>query len=343
MSIQERYLGQADHKSVSLYSLSNKNGVKVEIMNYGGIVTSVSTPDKNGTTGDIVLGFDNFSDYLKEHPYFGAICGRYANRIAKGRFQLNGQAYSLAINNGPNSLHGGEKGFDKVVWDAKANSATNELVLSYFSRDMEEGYPGNVTVRVIYSLTEDNELIIRYFAETDKLTHINLTNHSYFNLSCGNETVLDHFVRIHASQYTPLDESSIPTGDILPVRDTPFDFLSSRKIGENINKVQPGYDNNYVINQEGHEKNPVAELYHAGSGRMVEVFSTEPGVQFYTGNFLDGSLKGKNGIIYDKHMGVCLETQHFPDSPNNKEFPSTILAPGEPYSQTTVYKFDIKY
>lgn len=343
MSIQERYLGETDRKSVSLYSLSNKNGVEVDIMNYGGIVTSVLAPDKNGITGDIVLGFDNFSDYLKEHPYFGAICGRYANRIAKGRFQLDGQTFLLAINNGPNSLHGGEKGFDKVVWDAEANSATNELVLSYFSRDMEEGYPGNVTVRVIYSLTEDNELTIRYFAETDKLTHINLTNHSYFNLSCGKETILDHFVRIHASQYTPLDENSIPTGDILPVKDTPFDFLASRKISENINKVQPGFDNNYVINQEGDEVNPVAELYHAGSGRMLEVFSTEPGVQFYTGNFLDGSLKGKNGIIYDKHWGVCLETQHYPDSPNNKEFPSTILAPGEPYSQTTVYKFGIKY
>ncbi len=341
MSIQERHIGETDQKSVSLYSLSNKNGVKVEIMNYGGIVTSVSTPDKNDTAGDIVLGFDNLSDYLKEHPYLGAICGRYANRIEKGRFLLNGQTYSLPINNGPNSLHGGVKGFDKVVWNAQANSATNELILTYFSKDLEEGYPGNVTVKVIYSLSENNELFIRYFAETDKITHINLTNHSYFNLSCGKEKILDHNLRIYASHYTPVDENSIPTGKILPVNETPFDFRSPKKIGEEISKIEHGYDINFVINQEDDKINKVADLSHSGTGRLVEVFSTEPGVQFYTGNFLDGTLKGKNGIIYDKHMGVCLETQHFPDSPNKKGFPSTILAPGEPYSQTTVYKFGI--
>jgi aldose 1-epimerase len=344
MSIKKEPFGKVDNKEVFLYILKNENGMVVKITNYGGIVTSISAPDKTGKFDDVVLGYDNLDGYLKETPYFGAIVGRYGNRIAKGSFTINGKKYSLAINNGPNSLHGGIKGFDKVVWDAEQFEKKDGvgIKLHYLSKDGEEGYPGNLDTYVTYTLTNDNELRIDYSATTDKATPVNLTHHSYFNLGgTSGKDILNHTLFIDADKYTVVDETQIPTGELRDVTGTPMDFRKPVSVGSRINDVEGGYDHNYVLNNNG-KIAKVAELFDSVSGRRMDVSTTEPGMQFYTGNFLDGSITGKNGIVYNKHFGLCLETQHFPDSPNHPEFPNTILRPGEKYTQTTIYKFGIK-
>lgn len=343
MSIIKSDFGKTkEGQPVDLYTLSNANGVTVKITNYGGIVTSLTVPDKNGQMDDVVLGFDSLDKYLEGHPYFGAIVGRYGNRIAKGKFTLNGTEYKLAANNGENHLHGGIKGFDKVVWNAEIVKKENEVAikLSYLSKDGEEGYPGNLSVVVIYTLTNDNELKILYEAETDKPTPINLTHHSYFNLKgAGNGNILGHLMTFAADRFTPVDEGLIPTGELRSVKDTPMDFTVSKAIGERIDRVKGGYDHNYVLNDWDGSLRQAAKVVEPASGRVMEVWTTEPGLQFYTGNFLDGTITGKNSKVYHKHYGFCLETQHFPDSPNKPEFPSTILEPGEKYTHTTIYRF----
>jgi aldose 1-epimerase len=344
MSIKKEPFGKVDNKEVFLYILKNENGMVVKITNYGGIVTSISAPDKTGKFDDVVLGYDNLDGYLKETPYFGAIVGRYGNRIAKGSFTINGKKYSLAINNGPNSLHGGIKGFDKVVWDAEQFEKKDGvgIKLHYLSKAGEEGYPGNLDTYVTYTLTNDNELRIDYSATTDKATPVNLTHHSYFNLGgTSGKDILNHTLFIDADKYTVVDETQIPTGELRDVTGTPMDFRKPVTVGSRINDVEGGYDHNYVLNNNG-KIAKVAELFDSVSGRCMDVSTTEPGMQFYTGNFLDGSITGTKGIVYNKHFGLCLETQHFPDSPNHPEFPNTILRPGEKYTQTTIYKFGIK-
>lgn len=342
MEINKKSFGLIDHQEVYLYTLTNKQGMIVRITNYGGIVTSIVVPDKNGDFDDVVLGYDNLDGYLKETPYFGAIVGRYANRIAKGCFTLNGETFSLAINNEPNHLHGGIKAFDKVVWDAETFQSENQIgiTLHYLSKDGEEGYPGNLDVTVHYILTNENQLKIEYKAITDKATPINLTHHSYFNLSGtrGND-VLRHTLWIDADKYIVVDENLIPTGEKRDVSGS-MDFRNAKKIGDQIASVEGGYDHSYVLNNNS-EFALVATLADSISGRVMDVFTSEPGMQFYSGNFLDGSIKGKNGVVYNKHFGLCLETQHFPDSPNQADFPNTILQAGETYSQQTVYKFGL--
>ena len=342
MNIVKESFGRVDNKEVQLFTLKNPSGYTVKITNYGGIVTSIMVPDKNGKFDNVVLGYDNLEGYLKDTPYFGAIVGRYANRIAKGRFTLNGREYILAVNNGPNHLHGGLKGFDKVVWDAETFTSAEEagVKLSYLSKDGEEGYPGNLQVTIIYTVTLNNELRIEYSATTDQPTPINLSHHSYFNLS-GNsgQNVLQHVLQIDADKYTVVDETLIPTGELRPV-DGPMDFRKPMPVGSRIDSVAGGYDHNYVLNNNGIFAR-VAELVDPASGRVMEVFTDEPGMQFYSGNFLDGSKTGSGGQVYNKHFGLCLETQHFPDSPNQPAFPNTILAPGEVYRQKTVYKFKL--
>lgn len=330
--------------SVDLFTLTNDNGLTVKITNYGGIVTSMLVPDKMGNYEDVVLGFDNLQNYLDGHPYFGSLIGRYANRIAKGMFELKGVLYYLAANNGENHLHGGNRGFDKVVWDSEPFVEENEvgLNLSYLSKDMEEGYPGNLNVKVTYRLTNENQLIIDYFAETDKACPVNLTHHSYFNLTAGKENILNHKVMINANSYVGIDNNLIPTGQIRDLIGTEMDFTLPKIIGSRIDMVDGGYDHCYIINKNPDDMSLIARVHEETSGRIMEVYSTEPGVQFYSGNFLDGSIKGKNGIVYDKHFGFCLETQHFPDSPNQKDFPSTILYPGESYTYSTIYEFSVK-
>lgn len=333
--------GETGGKKVSLYTLTNKNGVQVKITNYGGIVTSWITPDKNGGKSDVVLGFNDLQGYLNKPPYFGALIGRYGNRIADAQFKLNGQTYKLAANNGKNSLHGGEKGFDKVVWDATPG-ADAALTLAYTSKDGEEGYPGNLKVTVKYTLTDDDELVIDYNAETDKATPLNLTNHSYFNLTGDvSNTILDHVLWVDADRYTPVDSTLIPTGELATVKNTPFDFTQPHKIGERIDSVKGGYDHNFVLNKSDGSLNLVAYVVDSASGRKLEVFTTEPGLQFYTGNFLDGSIKTSDGKVINKNTAFCLETQHFPDSPNKPSFPTTILKPGEKYHTTTKYKVSV--
>ena len=347
MKINKTSFGQVENKEVFLYTLTNKNGMIVRITNYGGIVTSIIVPDKNGNFGDVVLGYDNLDGYLDKTPYFGAIVGRYANRIAKGKFTLDGKEYTLATNNGPNHLHGGIKGFDKVIWDAESFENENEigLKLHYLSNDGEEGYPGNLDVIVRYTLTNDNELKIDYRATTDKATPVNLSHHGYFNLAGGVSPesfrdVLEQVLWIDADKYTVVDETLIPTGELRDVTG-PMDFRIPEKVGSRIAKVEGGYDHNYVLNNHG-KYALVATLSDSTSGRIMEVFTSEPGLQFYSGNFLDGTITGKNGIVYKKHYGLCLETQHFPDSPNQPDFPNTILRPGEVYTQETVYKFGVR-
>jgi aldose 1-epimerase len=335
--------GEVDGKKVQLFTLANKNGGEVKISNYGGIVTSWVAPDRNGAKSNIVLGFDELSGYLAKPPYFGATIGRYGNRIGDARFSLDGKTYTLAANNGKNHLHGGNKGFDKVVWDAApSTSGTPSLTLSYLSKDGEEGYPGNLKTTVKFTLTDDNELQIEYDAETDKATPVNLTNHSYFNLS-GDVTkgILGHTLWIDADRYTPVDSTLIPTGQLAPVKGTPFDFTSPHTIGERIGQVNGGYDHNFVLNRKGADLQLVAWLQDSLSGRKLEVYTTEPGLQFYSGNFLDGSLKNRDGAAIPKHGALCLETQHFPDSPNKPSFPSTILKPGEKYHTVTKYKLSV--
>lgn len=344
-SIAEKPFGSFEDKPVTEYTLTNTNGMQVSIINYGGTVTRIITPDKNAVMGDVVLGFDSLSGYLQNgNPYFGALIGRYGNRIANAKFTLDGKEYMLAANDHGNSLHGGNKGFDKVYWDIEKLPGDSSLKLSYLSKDGEEGYPGNLIIEVIYSLSSDNSLTIDYSATTDKATPVNLTNHCYFNLSAGKDsTILDHELMMNADKYTPVDAKLIPTGEISNVKGTPMDFTSSKKIGRDIDSVKGGYDHNWVLNKKGDGLEKAATVYESNSGRYMEVFTTQPGLQFYTGNFLSGSLTDtKHGQKYVQHGALCLETQHYPDSPNEPSFPGTILKPGEKYNQTTVYKFSVK-
>ncbi len=337
----------ANGKKIDLYTLTNKNGMKVEISNYGGIVVSIVVPDRNGKMADVALGFDKPDGYLGKNPFFGALVGRYANRIAKGAFTLDGKTYRLAINDGPNSLHGGLKGFDKVAWTARELPGDHPaLELTYLSKDGEEGYPGNLHVKVTYSLNDKNELKIEYSATTDKDTVLNLTNHSYFNLAGqGNGDILKHLMMINAQKFTPVDATLIPTGAIDSVEGTPFDFRQPTAIGARINddneqlKLGKGYDHNFVIDRQGPGLVLAARAEDPGSGRVLEVLTTQPGIQFYTGNFLDGTVIGKGGVTYGKRAAFCLETQHFPDSPNHPDFPTSELKPSQTYDQVTVFRF----
>lgn len=330
--------------SVALYTLKNEKGYVVKITNYGGIITEIHTPDRNGKMGNIVLGFDNLEQYIAGHPYFGALIGRFANRIAKAQFTLDGVLYQLAVNNGGNALHGGVRGFDKVVWDVEVISCLERAALkfSYVSPDGEEGFPGNLTVSVTYELLMD-QFFITYEAETDKATVLNLTNHSYFNLA-GEGSILDHILYINASRYTPSDDELIPTGEEANVEGTPFDFRKPTLIGERIQEVggdPVGYDHNYVLDGSSEDKRLAAKLMDPISGRSLQVTTSEPGVQFYTGNFLDGAHVSK-GVSFEQYSGMCLETQHFPDSPNQPDFPSTVLRPGEKFISQTIFKFGIE-
>lgn len=340
--ISQAKWGEADGKQVDLYTLTNNSGTEIRISNYGGIVTSWIIPDKNGDKSSIVLGFDSLDEYLsKNPPYFGALIGRYGNRIGEGKFTIDGTQYQLTTNDGANHLHGGAKGFDKVVWDAEPIEASNpQLTLKYVSADGEEGYPGKLSVKVVYTLTDDNELKIDYFAETDKATPVNLTSHSYFNLTgdASSNTILDHKLWIDADRYTPVSSTLIPTGEQASVKETPFDFTSPFKIGDRIAEVAGGYDHNFVLNRKGEGMALVATLSDSVSGRRLEVYTTEPGLQFYSGNFLDGTILNSAGKPINKYAALCLETQHFPDSPNKPEFGNTILRPGEKYSTSTIYK-----
>jgi aldose 1-epimerase len=334
VTIEKTYFGTTAGAEVYLYTLSNDRGYHVSIINYGGSITSLWAADRNGTFGDIVLGFESLEEYVNNPRYFGALIGRHANRIAQGRFTLNGAEYQLPRNNGANHLHGGFRGFDKRVWNAKEEE--NVLHLSYFSKDGEEGYPGNVEAFVDYRLN-DNELSIEYRASTDTDTIVNLTNHSYFNLK-GEGTILDHELTLHADAFTPVSEDLIPTGEIAPVADTPMDFRAGRAIGSEIRSIS-GYDHNFVLNDWDGSLGSASHLYEPTSGRVLEILTTQPGIQFYSGNFLDGSFSGKNGVAYVKYAGLCLEPQHFPDAPNHPHFPSTVLRPGEEYKQSTVLRF----
>jgi len=335
--------GERDGKKVYLYTLTNKDGMEVKISNYGCTITGWIAPDKNGNKSNIVLGFDSLERYTRAVPYFGAVVGRYGNRIAKGQFTLDGTTYKLATNNGPNHLHGGNKGFDKRVWDVLPIDENKPLlVLHYISKDGEEGYPGNADVTVKYTLTDKDELEIEYNATTDKATPINLTNHSYFNLTGDvRNTILDHTVWIDADSYTPMDNTSIPTGEIKPVKGTPFDFTSPHKVGERIDSVRNGYDHNFVLNKKPNAFKRVASVFDALSGRKLEVYTTEPGLQFYSGNFLSPSLKTSGGQPIGRRTGLCMETQHFPNSPNQPNFPNTILRPGEKFHSVTKYKLSV--
>lgn len=341
-----------DGRSVDLYTLTNKSGMEVAITNFGGIVVALKVPDRNGKLDDVVLGYDNLDGYTSNTAYFGAIIGRYGNRIAHGEFALDGVTYHLPQNDGDNTLHGGKVGFNKRVWTAKDVSGSQgpALELTYLSKDGEEGFPGNLNVRVVYTLTDKNELRIEYFATTDKPTVVNLTNHSYFNLAGqGNGDILGHEVALHADRFTPVDQVLIPTGELRAVKGTPFDFTKPTAIGARINqddqqlKVGRGYDHNWVLNSGGRGGlSLAAEAYDPKSGRVLDVLTTEPGIQFYTGNFLDGTIHGKGGKVYNLRYGFCLETQHFPDSPNHPSFPPTLLKPGQEYKSTTGFRFSTR-
>jgi len=347
--IEKHAFGTADGQGIDLYVLRNPSGMEVSITNYGGAVVSLKVPDRAGKLADVVLGYDDLQGYVTDTAYFGAIIGRYANRIAHGQFTLNGASFSVPKNDGGNALHGGIKGFNKRIWTAKEISSSEgpALELTYYSKDAEEGYPGNLTAKVTYSLTAKNELKIEYQASTDKETVVNLTNHSYFNLAGqGNGDILGHRLTIHAQEFSPVDSTLIPTGDMRDVHGTPFDFSHPEAIGARINqddqqlKFGRGYDHNWILNSKGeHPLSLAAEVYEPGSGRAMEVWTTEPGVQFYSGNFLDGTVHGKEGKVYGHRSAFCLETQHFPDSPNHPAFPSTVLKPGQRFHSTTVYKF----
>ena len=337
-----------DGTSVDIYTLSNAHGMEVRITNYGGIVVSLRVPDKAGKIDDVVLGYDSLSEYETDNPYFGSLVGRYGNRIAKGKFVLDGKEYRLATNNGVNHLHGGKKGFDKVVWEARDVTDPDgpSILLTYVSRDGEEGYPGTLTVNVTYTLTNRNELKIRYSATTDKPTVVNLTHHSYFNLAgAGNRDILSHELMIAADRFTPVDSTLIPTGVLEEVNGTPMDFRISTPIGKRIDandpqlKIAGGYDHNFVLNDFSDSLHLAAWVTEHQSGRTMEVWTTQPGLQFYSGNFLDGHNIGKGGKPYKHRYGFCLETQHFPDSPNKPNFPSVMLYPGKVLSSTTVYRF----
>lgn len=330
--------------SLQTFTLTNQQGIQITIINYGGAITSILAPDKDGNMDDIVLGMEKPEEYQQQNAFLGALIGRYGNRIAEGKFTLNGKSYSLATNNGPNHLHGGNKGFDKVLWDMVHHPAENKLTLTYTSSDGEEGYPGSLDVTVNYVLTEDNELVITYSASSDQPTPVNLTNHSYFNLAGKKaDTILEHEIHLRANYFIPVDEDGIPTGEIKPVADTPMDLTESTKIGSKIEQVAGGYDHTYVLRKDQpHSLSPAASVYEPKTGRTLKMLTTEPGVQFYTGNFLDGSITGRGNRIYHKHAGFCLEAQHYPDSPNQPKFPDTILGREETYRQVTIYKFGVR-
>ena len=340
-----------DGKAVELFTLTGSTGIEVRVMTYGGVIVSLRAPDRTGVLDDIVLGYDSLAGYVRNSPYFGAIVGRYGNRIAKGRFTLDGESYKLAANNGPNALHGGLRGFDKVVWGAEPITQGNVVgvKLTYTSADGEEGYPGTLQASVFYTLS-GNDLSVEYQATTDKATPVNLTQHTYFNLAgAGKSDILGHVLRINADHYTPVDSTLIPTGEIAPVAGTPFDFRTETAIGARIDRQDPqlknggGYDHNFVLNGTGGETPPLAaHVIDPVTGRVLHVFTTEPGVQFYTGNFLDGKIVGKGGRTYLRRYGFCLETQHFPDSPHHANFPSTILRPGAQYRSSTVFRFTVE-
>jgi aldose 1-epimerase len=347
MEIKKEVVGQVDGKDVMGYTLTNDRGMTARIISYGAIVTHLIVPDKEGNFEDVVLGFSDAESYwtepyLSNCCYLGAIVGRYGNRIAGGKFTIDGKEYQLAINNGPNHLHGGIKGFDKVVWDSDAYETENgpAVKLTYLSPDGEEGYPGNFNIEVIYTLTHDNELQIDYHGTIDKNCPVNITHHGYFNLSGhARRDILNHEVEIFAHRYTVVDETLIPTGELRPVYGTPMNFTEPHTIGSRINEVEGGYDHNYVASKPEDEYGIIARVREPVSGRIMEVYTGEPGVQFYTGNFLDGTIVGKGNIKYNKNWGFCLETQHFPDSPNQPEFPTVLLTPGAEYGYRTVYRF----
>ena len=341
-SITEASFGEYEGKKVTEYTLSNAAGMQVSIINYGGTLTKIIAPDKDGKPGNVILGYSSLDGYLqKGNPYFGALIGRYGNRIAHAKFSLNGKTYTLAANDHGNSLHGGNKGFDKVYWDIEKLPGDSSLKLSYTSKDGEEGYPGNLSITVVYTLSADNALSIDYSATTDKATPVNLTSHAYFNLSAGaDSTVLAHTLQISAAQYNEVDSLLIPTGKLLDVKGTPMDFNTAKPVGQDIASVKGGYDHNWILTRTGSGLEKVAVLAEPASGRMMEVWTTEPGLQFYSGNFLDGTLQfTQDNKKYIQHGALCLEAQHYPDSPNEPSFPSTILKPGKEYHQLTVYKF----
>jgi aldose 1-epimerase len=347
--IQQQPFGTHDGRPITLYTLTNSHGVEIRAMNYGGIIVSIRVPDRKGQLADIVLGHDTLEGYTPNPPYLGAIIGRYGNRIANGTFTLDGKTYTLPKNDGPNTLHGGvEKTFDRVVWDAEPLKDQTGVAFTYLSHDGDDGFPGNLKVKVTYTLTDGNALIIDYEATTDKATPINLTQHSYFNLAGeGNGDILNHEIMINADRFTPVDKNLIPTGELRPVKGTPFDFTTPTKIGARIDEnyeqlvLGHGYDHNFVLNRKPNQNGEVlaARVHEPTSGRTLEVWTTQPGMQFYTGNFLDGTITGKNGHVYRRRYAFCLETQHFPDSPNHPDFPNTILKPGETYREKTVFKF----
>jgi len=341
MKIDTKIFGRLSGKEEAyLFTMQNLNGINVKITNYGGTVISILVPDKDGKLDDIVLGFDNLEGYLGQHPYIGTLVGRYANRISGGRFTLDDHEYRLAQNDGQNHLHGGLRGYDKILWNFNEYADHNRagVMLSYMSYHMEEGYPGNLKVEVNFSLNENNELIIEYNASSDANTHLNLTHHGYFNLNGAKDLIYDHELFINATRYLETDKNLIPTGKLIELKEGALDFRVMKTIGRDINELDNGYDHCYVLN--GKETGPdlAARLRHPESGRVMEVYTTEPAIQFYSSNFLEG-LKGKNSIEYRKHLALCLEAQHYPDSPNHPHFPSTMLKPGDVYRQTTIYKF----
>lgn len=347
-TIKKESFGITPAGKVHIFTLTNSAKTEVKITNYGGRIVSIKTADKNGKFDDVALGYDTIDQYLNDNFFFGGIIGRYANRIAKGKFSLNGKEYSLATNNGENHLHGGTKGFDTKIWQAKSSTSQSraKLALTYLSKDGEENYPGNLSLTVIYTLTENNEIRIDYSAKTDQDTIINLTNHAYFNLA-GRGTILNHQLQINSDKFTPTDSGSIPTGTLSEVKNTPFDFNQPTAIGARINheneqlKFGKGYDHNWVLRKDSDDLCVAAKMFEPISGRILEILTTEPGIQFYSGNFLD-NVKGLNGKTYQKREGFCLEAQHFPDSPNNLNFPTTVLRKGQTYKQTTIYRFSVK-
>ncbi|MFT4685378.1 MAG: aldose 1-epimerase [Neolewinella sp.] len=351
LSLTDTLFGQTPDGPVTKYTLQNEHGMQVSILDRGGIITNIIVPDRDGELADVVLGFDNIDGYLGKYPYFGALIGRYGNRIANGRFSIDGKDYTLATNNGPNSLHGGLKGFDRKRWKATLLKEESRVgvSLSGVSPDGEEGYPGNLSISVTYWLNNGNELLMEYEAKTDEATVVNLTNHSYFNLKgAGNGDILDHVLTLHAGAFTPVDSTLIPNGTKEPVEGTAFDFRQPTAIGVRIDSDSDqmtyggGYDHNFVLDRTGAELAEIAAVYEPTTGRTLEVETSEPGVQFYSGNFLDGSKIGKGNIPYEFRTGFCLETQHFPDSPNQPNFPSTLLQPGETYGSSTIYRFGVR-
>ena len=348
--VQTQPFGTQGGRPVTLYTLTNAHGLEVRAMNYGGIILSIRVPDRKGQLADIVLGHDTLDGYIPNPPFLGAIVGRYANRIANGTFTLDGKTYNLPKNDGPNTLHGGiDKTFNKVVWEGEPLNGKTGVAFAYLSKDGEEGFPGNLKVKVTYTLADSNELIVDYEATTDKSTPINLTQHSYFNLAGeGNGDILNQEMMINADRFTPVDKNLIPTGELRPVKGTPLDFTTSTRVGARIDDTYDqivlghGYDHNWILNKKGEGLTLAARVYEPTSGRVMEVSTTQPAVQFYTGNFLDGTVTGKQGHVYKRRYGLCLETQHYPDSPNHPDFPTTILKPGETFHAKTVFKFSAK-